>query len=223
VSTDDDAPRGVTSRRGYEAADAIVIATDDPLRTLGEVRASTPLSERSASAVLWSITGESSGRPLASTNVLASVDPDSEQGDVFEDQVLPHAPTITLTTPARGTFLLHVMAPPRGELARDEDTDTEALRKLEAHVMHRLHDAGIRLRIFGMRRDDPTTLLHRGPGGCLHGPAFHGMLSPLRRLPARAPRKHLYYAGLACHPGPSLTMLAQSGRLAARAIVDDMG
>ncbi len=217
---------GVDSARGYREADAVIIATDDPQATLGGYRAtaSLPFARRSASAVLWSITGESSGRPLASTNVLPSVSPDEELDDVFEDGELPYAPTITLTTPARGTFLLSVPAPARGELAIDDDARKESLRKLEAHVMHRLHDAGIHLKIFGMKRDDPSTLLHRGPGGCMYGASFHGMFAPLHRLASRAGNHApgIYFAGIAAHPGPTLGMVAQSGRLAAQAVEDDL-
>lgn len=227
VRAEDGRVTGVDSARGYREADAVVIATDDPRATLGGYRATSALSfaRRSASAVLWSITGESSGRPLAGTNVLPSVSPDEELDDVFEDGELPYAPTITLTTPARGTFLLSVPAPARGEVAQDDDARKEALRKLEAHVMHRLHDAGIHLKIFGMKRDDPSTLLHRGPGGCMYGASFHGMFAPLRRLPARAGKHEpgIYFAGVSAHPGPTLGMVAQSGRLAAQAVEEDLG
>lgn len=218
---------GVDSARGFREAAAVVVATDDPRATLGGYRASAvlPFARRSASAVLWSITGESTGRPLAGTNVLPSVNPDEELDDVFEDGELPYAPTITLTTPARGTFLLSVPAPARGELSTEDDTRKEALRKLEAHVMHRLHDAGIHLKIFGMKRDDPSTLLHRGAGGCMYGASFHGMFAPLHRLPTRAGSHEpgIYFAGVAAHPGPTLGMVAQSGRLAAQAVEEDLG
>ena len=69
----------------------------------------------------------------------------------------------------------------------------------------------------------PTDFERRFPatGGGLYGRAGHGWDSPFRRPGARTRMPGLYLCGGATHPGAGVPMAALSGRLAARAVMQD--
>ncbi len=59
-------------------------------------------------------------------------------------------------------------------------------------------------------------------GGALYGRASHGWMASFRRPGARTRLPGLYLAGGSVHPGPGVPMAAQSGRLAAASILQDL-
>ena len=63
--------------------------------------------------------------------------------------------------------------------------------------------------------------LFPGTGGALYGRAAQGWAATFKRAGARTAVPGLYLAGGSVHPGPGVPMAAQSGRLAAAAILDD--
>ena len=65
--------------------------------------------------------------------------------------------------------------------------------------------------------------LFPGTGGALYGPASHGMTSPFARGTSRTRVPRLYLAGGSAHPGAGVPMVAQSGRLAAASVIEDLG
>ena len=60
-------------------------------------------------------------------------------------------------------------------------------------------------------------------GGALYGPAVHGPMATFRRPGSRTSIPNLYLAGGATHPGAGVPMAALSGRLAASALMADLG
>ncbi len=59
-------------------------------------------------------------------------------------------------------------------------------------------------------------------GGALYGPASHGMTSAFRRSTSRSRLPGLYLCGGSAHPGAGIPMVAQSGRLAATSVIEDL-
>jgi 1-hydroxycarotenoid 3,4-desaturase len=71
----------------------------------------------------------------------------------------------------------------------------------------------------------PTDWHGRFPasGGSLYGGSSHGIWSSFTRPGARSRLKGLYLSGGSVHPGPGVPMATLSGRLAARAVIRDIG
>ena len=65
--------------------------------------------------------------------------------------------------------------------------------------------------------------LFPGTGGALYGPASHGWKASFERPGCRTKLPGLYLAGGSVHPGPGVPMAALSGRMAAQALLADLG
>ena len=65
--------------------------------------------------------------------------------------------------------------------------------------------------------------LFPGTGGALYGPAVQGAMATFRRPGSRTRLPGLYLAGGGAHPGAGVPMAALSGRLAASALMADLG
>ncbi len=74
-----------------------------------------------------------------------------------------------------------------------------------------------------MTRPADFAKLFPGSGGALYGRASHGWMAQFRRPSSRSSLPGLWLAGGSVHPGPGVPMAALSGRLAAAAIVGDLG
>ena len=70
---------------------------------------------------------------------------------------------------------------------------------------------------------DRFAVLYPGSGGALYGKASHGWMASFSRPGSRGPLRGLYLAGGSVHPGPGVPMAALSGKLAADALMADMG
>ena len=65
--------------------------------------------------------------------------------------------------------------------------------------------------------------LFPGTEGAIYGWPVHGWTGSFKRHGSRAKVAGLYLAGGTVHPGPGVPMVAQSGRLAASAVREDLG
>ncbi len=227
---------GVSTDARHLRVDAAVFAGD--LATLASgalgdsgVRAAGgyafPLARRSLSALTYSMVGEASGFPLARHNVFFSRDYAAEFRDLFQRGRLPEEPTVYVCAqdrddvrePGAGEnerLFMIVNAPATGSAAEVD--------RCEAAMNRVLETSGLRLRIEAQRRTTPEDFerLFPGTGGALYGLSSHGPMSAFKRPSARTPLGGFYVASGSAHPGAGVPMAALSGRLAARALREDL-
>ena len=189
-------------------------------------------SQRSLSAMTWSMHAATSGFPLVRHNVFFNSDYASEFKDIFERQRLPREGTVYVCAQDRDDnaslpdasrperLLCLVNAPATGDLTSLTPTEIDTCERTHFALMQR---CGL-----SIERQAHNTVLttpadfHRlfpATGGALYGQASHGWMGPFNR-PASASRvPGLYLAGGSVHPGPGVPMAAMSGRLAAETLV----
>ena len=226
---------GVRLVGGEEVAADAVVANADPQAIAagrfgravqGAVARQKP-AERSLSALTWAGVARTSGFPLVRHNVFFSADYRAEF-DALGRGSLPGEPTVYVCAQDRGDdgavdgperLLILVNAPPNGDAATLE---TEACRERAWSLMERsgLHLTEERLSATGPREFEA---LFPATGGALYGPAVHGATASFKRPASRTAIKGLYLAGGAAHPGAGVPMAALSGRLAASALMADLG
>ena len=80
---------------------------------------------------------------------------------------------------------------------------------------------GHQLAHFAVRIVDVTEL--PATGGALYGPASHGWQASFQRPGVKTKLQGLYLAGGSVHPGPGIPMATLSGRMAAAALLADLG
>jgi 1-hydroxycarotenoid 3,4-desaturase len=221
-------------------ADAVVLNADAEALARGLFgdavsRAEPKAPERSLSAMTWALTAETSGFPLIRHNVFFSSDYHAEFRALFERGEVPREATVYVCAQDRGDDELHergperllllINAPPNGEEAARRDRDTE-VSECQTRMFSLLDRMGLRV--------GPTTgwaevttpsdfaRLFPATGGALYGPASHGMMSPFQRGTSRTKIPRLYLAGGSAHPGAGVPMVAQSGRLAAASVIEDL-
>jgi 1-hydroxycarotenoid 3,4-desaturase len=188
-----------------------------------------PAGERSLSAVTVAVAGVPSGFDLVRHNVFFSPDYAAEFADLRAGR-LPRDPTVYVCAqdrhddgvPGRSpeALLCLVNAPARGaalppeEIARCHDT-----------MSRRLSACGLTITETARTTTDPAAFerLFPATGGALYGRASHGWMASFRRPGARTRLPGLYLAGGSVHPGPGVPMAAQSGRLAAASVLQDLG
>lgn len=196
-------------------------------------------AERSLSAMTWSIVGEARGFPLVRHNVFFSDDYPREFRQLFGESRIPDAPTVYVCAqdrdergpesgaaaegraPAERLFCL-INAPADGD--RRARTPTE-IQRCEMSMREALSRCGLTIEASGppvvttprdLERMFPAT------GGALYGAASHGWMAPFCRPAARSRTAGLYLCGGSAHPGAGVPMVAQSGRLAASALAQDL-
>lgn len=195
----------------------------------------TPPAARSLSALTWSMSVTTRGFPLLRHNVFFSNDYASEFRNIFGELRLPCTPTV------------YVCAQDRNELNADESLEKERLfclvnapatgdnRKFSQHEIQQcqlrafslLERCGLHVNL----NEQDTTIttptefnqLFPATGGALYGRASHGWLASFQRPGSRTPINGLYLAGGSVHPGAGVPMAATSGRLAAEALLEDIG
>ena len=215
------------------ASDAVVFNGDVAALGAGllgdEVRravAPRPDDPRSLSAITWSVVGTARGFPLHHHTVLFGTDYRDEFEALFGRGEVTDEPTVYLCAQDRKNgappesperLLLLVNAPPRTLAAADIDA-------VEARTFDFLARHGLRIDTDAAVRTTPADWAERFPGsdGAIYGWPTHGWRGTFKRSGARGAVRGLYFAGGTVHPGPGIPMAAQSGRIAARAVLADL-
>ncbi len=241
--------RGVRVRHGSEheliESDAVVFNGDAaalPGGLLGAgVRRAAPAvapSQRSLSAITWSLAARSTGQPLAMHNVFFQSDYASEFADIGRGH-LPRAGTVYVCAQDRADdgsrlsgaagdperlFCL-VNAPATGDL----DTgafDAQEIATCERTSFALMRRCGLTVTPQAQVVTTPRDFHRMFPatGGALYGPGFSdrltgGWMTLFRRGAAQTPVPGLYLAGGSVHPGPGVPMAAMSGQLAAATLL----
>ena len=188
---------------------------------------------RSLSAITWSMWTDTAGAGLERHNVFFNDDYASEFQDIFQHQRLPRQPTVYVCAQDRGVghpptgaekLLCLVNAPARGDKRLSEDDLQACTHQTETRMARH----GLRLTLESTASCIRTTpqefhQLFPATGGALYGQATHGWMAAFARSNARSQVPGLYLAGGSVHPGPGVPMAAMSGRLAAVAVMEDLG
>ena len=189
------------------------------------------LAERSLSALTWVGHAEAHGFPLVRHNVFFSRHYKAEF-DAIGTGEMPREPTVYVCAQDRGDqggkvdgperLLILVNAPPNGDATAMSETESERCREGAWSLMER---CGLRLAGAQLTKTGPAQFetLFPATGGSLYGPAVHGATASFKRPASRTAIKGLYLAGGAAHPGAGVPMAALSGRLAASALMADLG
>lgn len=188
--------------------------------------------QRSLSAVTFAFEAAARGFPLHHHNVFFSRDYAREFADLRSAR-LPEDPTVYLCAQDRSgapaqsgktaerIFCL-VNAPATGDT---HDLTPKEIELCQERTMRRLESCGVKLDIEtppAITTPTDFNKLFPATGGALYGQASHGWTASFTRPSARTRCPNLYLAGGAVHPGAGVPMAALSGRIAARAVVNDL-
>ena len=233
-------PSGVVLLSGERIETDVVIINADPAAVseglfgadVAPAVRRSPTSTRSLSAVTFALTADTGGAALLRHNVYFSRDYPAEFAALAAGR-LPDDPTVYLCAQDRGDddataptgperLFAIVNAPPRGDTHPLTQEEVSTCRSRAFALLER---CGLRIDSASspMVTTTPADFERRFPatGGALYGRAGHGWDSAFRRPGARTRMPGLYLCGGATHPGAGVPMAALSGRLAARAVMQD--
>ena len=196
--------------------------------------AATDPSDRSLSALTWSIRTRTQGFPLVRHNVFFDDDYALEFTDIFKRRQLPSKGTVYVCAQDRGDsasdpgsaerLLCLVNAPAEGDRRKFKPMEVDPC---EAKTLALLNQCGLNLDLGSAQcvRTTPSDFnrMFPGTGGALYGRASHGWLTPFQRSASASKVPGLYLAGGSVHPGPGVPMAAISGQLAAETVMADLG
>jgi 1-hydroxycarotenoid 3,4-desaturase len=214
-------------------ADPWAVSSGQFGRDIARAVPSSSASRRSLSALTVSLKANTHNFPLHRHNVFFSADYKREFDDIFGRSTFTEQPTVYVCAMDRhdiydpefkgpDRLLCLINAPPNGDDFKDGE------RKVRQNL-DRLFASLERCGLVVDHNRAPNTVttpesfhqLFPATGGALYGQASHGWTASFNRPTARTAIPRLYLAGGATHPGPGVPMAALSGRLAARAAVED--
>lgn len=202
---------------------------DDAARA---VAAPFSAAERSLSAVTIAAVAETSGFDLGHHNVFFSDDYEAEFVDVVDRRRAPADPTVYVCAEDRSDdgapvgperLFTIVNAPASGD--EPAAWTLEERKRCEESTWRTLKRCGLEVKTLASVTSTPVEHGLRFPmtGGALYGRRPIGMMAALERSGSRTKVSGLYLAGGSVHPGAGVPMATLSGRLAARAVIEDLG
>jgi 1-hydroxycarotenoid 3,4-desaturase len=244
ITVRDKIATGVELQNGEHLPASMVIFNGDPAalasgllgHDVAPAALEVPDKARSLSAMVWLAHATTKGFDLGHHNVFFGPDYASEFRDIKNGSP-PLAPTAYVCALDRandqpiGAERLHVRerlqiivnAPANGD--RHQYTQGERDR-CTSDMLERLTHCGLELETpLPHELVTPTDFAKLFPatGGALYGRASHGWAASFLRPGSRTSIRGLYCAGGATHPGAGVPMAALSGRLAAQAVLSDLG
>ena len=186
-------------------------------------------SQRSLSALTWSMHTPVTDASLDRHNVFFQSDYASEFDDIFHRQRFPQRPTVYVCAQDQPEGVPHgqperifclVNAPACGD---DPQWTEEATAQCQERTFQHLSHLGLKLTptTSNCLRTTPRDFHRRFPasGGALYGQATHGWTSIFRRPGSTTALPGLFLAGGSVHPGPGVPMAVLSGQRAAEAVM----
>jgi len=194
------------------------------------VRDSAPETKRpSYSAVTVSAVATLSGPALVRHNVFFPGDGALEFQELERGE-LPSEPSVYLAAQDRvdrdpaldSERLFFITNAPAGCTALAGEAERQRwVERLVARLQQRF-GVSIAMKAFTVTTPSDFAKRFPGTGGAIYGPMSYGMTSPLRRASERSRLSGLFLAGGSTHPGAGVPMAAQSGLLAAQAVLTDL-
>ena len=231
---------GVTLANGEQIeADAVICNADFAALTSGALGnavrhavAAPKVSDRSQSAITWTLPAATEGFPLARHNVFFGRDYKAEFDAVFRRGRVPDDPTVYVCAQDRPgvippgqpeRLLVLINAPANGDRQTFSPAEIEVCTTRTFSLLER---CGLTVD----RQSETTTvttpanfeMLFPATGGGLYGQSVHGSMAAFRRPGSRSALPGLYLAGGSVHPGPGVPMAVLSGRLAASSLLRDL-
>lgn len=212
---------------GDVAALANGLLGDASRRAVGSV----PPTGRGLSAITWTGMVDPGDFRLGYHNVFFDHQYPEEFEAIFKRGKRVDRPTVYVcaqdrsnghTPKGRERALILINAPANGDRQEWSEPMLQDAWQATTSVLGR---AGLKLALEdGAVNRSPHFYHQRYPasGGSLYGRASHGMFSSFSRPGARSRLGGLYLCGGSVHPGPGVPMATLSGRLAARAVIEDM-